>query len=183
MTRSEVNRWILLTFAPSTSEPVDDWRSTKSQGMPSAADQSQWRRDASELNTLNIDLPKGKLLQNLLRIYNEFNEPKPWILCVLIHDTLKRIQVRRIRKSANSMWPTENRHAGYIVYSWAQWPWHVLYMLKWAVLAWNINTGLTGIHIKIQFQFKDVFNSNISQFQRHFLHPWIQPSLMDPKQN
>jgi hypothetical protein len=45
----------------------------KSQGMPSAADQSQWRRDASEFNELNIRdasefnelniyLAKGKLL-------------------------------------------------------------------------------------------------------------------------
>jgi hypothetical protein len=31
-------------------------------GIPSAADQSQWRRDASEFSELNIDLPKGKLL-------------------------------------------------------------------------------------------------------------------------
>jgi hypothetical protein len=87
---------------------------TSRNGMPSAADQSQWRRDASEFNTLNIDLPKGKLLQSLLRIYIVFNEPNPWIICVLIHDTLKRIQVRRIRKSVYSMWPhykgVEARH-------------------------------------------------------------------------
>jgi hypothetical protein len=43
--------------------------------MPSAAYQSQWRRDASEFNELNIDLPKGKLLQSLVRIYIVFNEP------------------------------------------------------------------------------------------------------------
>jgi hypothetical protein len=75
--------------------------------MPSAGDQSQWRRDASAFNELNIDLPKGKLLQGLLRIYIVFNEPNPWILCVVINDTLKRIRVRRIRKSANSMWPSD----------------------------------------------------------------------------
>jgi hypothetical protein len=38
----------------------------KSQGIPSAADQSLCRRDASEFNKLNIDLPKGKLLQSLI---------------------------------------------------------------------------------------------------------------------
>jgi hypothetical protein len=40
--------------------------------MPSAADQSQCRHDASEaseFNELNIDLPEGKLLQSLLRIF------------------------------------------------------------------------------------------------------------------
>jgi hypothetical protein len=73
--------------------------------MPSAADQSQWRRDASEFNELNIDLPKGTLLQSLLRIFIVFNEHNIWILCILIHDTLKRIRVGRIRKTANSMWP------------------------------------------------------------------------------
>jgi hypothetical protein len=63
-----------------------------------ARGQSQWRRDASEFYKLNIDLPKGKLLQSFLRInYIVFNEPNPRILCVLIHDTWKRIQVRRIR--------------------------------------------------------------------------------------
>jgi hypothetical protein len=70
-------------------------------GIPSAADQSQWRHDASEFNKLNIDLPKGKLLQNLLRIYIVFNEPNQWILCALFNSWyLERIQVRRIRK-----WP------------------------------------------------------------------------------
>jgi hypothetical protein len=44
------------------------------------------------LNELNIDLPKGKLLQNLLRIYIVFNERNQRILCVLINDTLERIQ-------------------------------------------------------------------------------------------
>jgi Zn-dependent M16 (insulinase) family peptidase len=34
-------------------------------------------RDASEFNKLNFDLPKGKLLQSLLRIYIVFNEPNP----------------------------------------------------------------------------------------------------------
>jgi hypothetical protein len=77
----------------------------KSHGLPSAADQSQWRRDASEFNELNVNLPKGKPLQSLLRIFIVFNEPNIWIICALIHDTLKRIRVRRIRKSANSMWP------------------------------------------------------------------------------
>jgi hypothetical protein len=77
--------------------------------MTPAEDQSQWRRDASEFNELNIDLPKGKLLQSLLRIFIVFNEPDIWIRCVLIHDTLKRIRVRRIRKSVNSMWPPESQ--------------------------------------------------------------------------
>jgi hypothetical protein len=91
---------------------VDEWRSTKKPGNTQYTDQSQWRRDASEFNELNIDLPKGMLLQSLLLIYIVYNviyivynEPNPWILCVLIHDTLKRIRVRRIRKSVNSMWP------------------------------------------------------------------------------
>jgi hypothetical protein len=61
--------------------------------MPSAADQSQWRRDASEFNNeLDIDLPKGKLLQSLLRIFVVFNEPNIYMnYCVFIHDTLKRL--------------------------------------------------------------------------------------------
>jgi hypothetical protein len=45
--------------------------------MPSAADQSQGCRDASEFKKVNIDLPKAKLLQSLLRIYIVFNEPNP----------------------------------------------------------------------------------------------------------
>jgi hypothetical protein len=37
----------------------------------------QTKSDASEFNKLNIDLPKGKLLQSLLRIYIVLNEPNP----------------------------------------------------------------------------------------------------------
>jgi hypothetical protein len=91
--------------------------------MPNAADQSQWRRHASEFKKVNIDLPKGKLPLSLLRIYIVFlkwtNEPNPWILCVLIHDTLKRIRVRRIRKSTNSMWPLLSyvKNNSFILYS------------------------------------------------------------------
>jgi hypothetical protein len=33
--------------------------------------------DATMPRNLNIDLPKGKLLQSLLRIYIAFNEPNP----------------------------------------------------------------------------------------------------------
>jgi hypothetical protein len=68
--------------------------------------------DASEFNKLNIDLPKGKLLQGLRRIYR-FTSNLYRIQCVLIHDTLKRIRVRRIRKSANSMWPSSMQVTDY----------------------------------------------------------------------